>query len=52
MPMNNAKCELINLTMNKDNNISELNPVLKIQENYSISDNLALFNNIKIKKHY
>lgn len=23
MPMNNAKCELINLTMNKDNNISE-----------------------------
>ena len=23
MTMNNAKCELINLTMNKDNNISE-----------------------------
>ena len=35
----------------KDNNISELNPVLKIQENYSISDNLALFNNIKIKNN-
>ena len=34
-----------------DNNISELNPVLKIQENYSISDNLALFNNIKIKNN-
>ena len=35
----------------KDNNIFELNPALKIQENYSISDNLTLFNNIKIKNN-